>query len=92
MPGVLVHSKSLNILMGKWGLSLELSKDYFMEQDSDVYMSILLRTMPDCYKKHVSYKLPEFVEVPKNEIFLVAKRNTNQIVVLHSLPPKHVNR
>jgi transcription elongation factor Elf1 len=56
------------------GLELVCVEDYFMEQDADVYLSILLRTMPDAYKARVSHSLPKFVEVPTNEVVAVFGR------------------
>ena len=66
--------RSLESLMEKVGLYVVLSENYVMEQDSDVYMSILLRTMPNCYKELVCHNLPEFVKVPTNEILLILKK------------------
>jgi len=47
--------------------------EYKMEQNSNVYLSILLRTMPDEYKKLIAHNMPDYVEVPTNEIRLVLK-------------------
>lgn len=49
--------------------------DYYMEQKSDIYLSILHRTMPYKYKKLVSNNMPEFVEIPTNEVFLILRKN-----------------
>jgi hypothetical protein len=53
------------------GFSILGHHDYYMEQKSDTYLSILHRTMPGKYKKLVANNMPEFVEIPTNEIFLV---------------------
>jgi len=48
---------------------------YRMIQRSDVYMSILTRTMPPEYRDKVKWDLPEYVNVPTNEIFIVLKKH-----------------
>lgn len=63
--------RSLQELSKAAGLSILSFDDYRMEQYSEVYLSILLRTMPDKYKKLVSHNMPEFVEIPTNEVRLV---------------------
>jgi hypothetical protein len=64
--------ESLLKLLERCGLIIETFDEYIMEQDSNVYLSILLRTVPDKYRDKIFHKMPEFVEVPTNEIFLVA--------------------
>lgn len=63
--------KSISILAENTGFNVLLYLPYVMEQNSDVYFSILLRTMPDRYRDLVTHFLPEFVEVPTNEVFVV---------------------
>jgi hypothetical protein len=53
------------------GLAILGYYDYYMEQKSDTYLSILHRTMPDKYKELISNNMPEFVEIPTNEVFLI---------------------
>lgn len=67
--------QSLKELAAAAGLSILSFDNYKMKQNSDVYLSILLRTMPDEYKKLVCHKMPEFVEVPTNEVRLVLGPN-----------------
>lgn len=52
-------------------------RQYHMKQLKDVYMSIILRTVPYEYKEHITYDLPEFVRVPTNEVFFVARKRHN---------------
>ncbi len=66
-------SKSIEELAKKTKFLILMKGDYVMEQDADIYLSILLRTMPDEYKKLVSHRLPEFVEIPTNEVLLILK-------------------
>jgi hypothetical protein len=47
---------------------------YQMVQAGDVYLQAVLRTVPETYRTKIYHKLPELVEVPTNEIFVVAKR------------------
>ena len=47
---------------------------YRMEQDSDVYLDTLLRTMPDEYQAMVTHSLPKYVEIPTNEVFVVLEK------------------
>ncbi len=56
------------------GLSVVTFEDYEMIQDSDVYFSILLRTMPEEYKALCKHQLEKFVEVPTNEIRVTLKK------------------
>lgn len=45
---------------------------YVMMQDKQVYMSIILRTLPEHLKTCVHFEqMPAFVEVPTNEVFIV---------------------
>ena len=47
--------------------------DYYINQDSDIYFQILLRTMPEKYKKLCQHQMPEFVEIPTNECLVIMK-------------------
>ena len=57
------------------GLTILGYHDYYMEQKSDIYLSILHRTMPDKYQKLISNNMPEFIEIPTNEVFLILGKN-----------------
>jgi len=48
-------------------------REYFMKQDSDIYLDAVLRTVPQHLRKQIGHTLPEMVEVPTNEIFAVAQ-------------------
>lgn len=62
-------------LCDRSGLELLAYRPYVMEQDREVYMSIILRTVPDRYKSQIVFDgLPQFVEVPTNEVFIVARK------------------
>lgn len=65
---------AINHLFQLENLELLEYRQYHMKQLSEVYMSIILRTVPNEYKEHISYDLPKFVEVPTNEVFFVAKK------------------
>ena len=69
------RKKSLEYLGKLSGLTILSVNDYIIKQDSDVYFQILLRTMPEKYKKLCHHKMPEFVEIPTNECFVIM-RNT----------------
>jgi hypothetical protein len=67
---------SLNHMFKKTGLELIEYKPYFMLQSSEIYISRLLSRTPLEYKSAfdgVINILPEYVEVPTNEVFVVAK-------------------
>lgn len=63
--------KSISTLAEITGLNVLSYSPYVMEQNSGVYLSILLRTMPDRYRDLVTHSLPDFVEVPTNEVIVV---------------------
>jgi hypothetical protein len=65
--------KSLEPLSKLSGLTILSVNDYYMKQDSDVYFQILLRTMPEQYKKLCQHKMPEFVDIPTNECIVIMK-------------------
>ena len=68
------HS-AMKTLFERVNLSMIEYRPYEMEQCRDVYMNILLRTVPENYKSKVNYEaMPKFVEVPTNEIFVVGKK------------------
>ncbi len=60
--------QSLECLGDLTGWRLAGCRDYMMMQDSDIYLSILLRTMPAPYRERVSHSLDRFIEVPTNEV------------------------
>ena len=66
---------ALEQLFSKAGLEILEYSQYYMIQLSEVYMSIILRTVPPHYCKKIRNDLPEFVEVPTNEVFIVAKKS-----------------
>ena len=46
-----------------------------MFQDKTVYMNILLRNVHEKYKELVDFnKLPDLVEIPTNEVFVVFEK------------------
>ncbi|MBN2843201.1 MAG: class I SAM-dependent methyltransferase [Sedimentisphaerales bacterium] len=61
-------------LLNHQALELIEYRQYFMKQLSDIYMSIILRTVPERYRKYISSELPDFVEIPTNEVFFVARK------------------
>jgi hypothetical protein len=63
--------KAIRYLADSVGLYTRLIKDYEMIQNSDVYFNILLRLVPDKLKKKCSHKMPKFIKVPTNEIYVV---------------------
>lgn len=65
---------SLEDLAESVGLTIVKFENYHMVQSSDVYLSILLRTVPNEYKTLINHQLPEFVEVPTNEVRVVLKK------------------
>jgi hypothetical protein len=67
--------EAMPIIAKSSGLVLLKLSDYFINQDSDVYFEILLRTMPEKYKKLCAHKLPEFVYIPTNERLVVMRNN-----------------
>jgi len=56
------------------GLRLCVCREYFMEQNSEVYLGAVLRTVPLELQVQISHTMPPMVEVPTNEIFAVAQR------------------
>jgi len=56
------------------GFVIQRFRSYVMKQTSDVYMDAVLRTVPGHLKGKIEHKLAEMVEVPTNEVFVVAQR------------------
>lgn len=66
---------AMGYLMERAGLRLVSYSPYFMVQHRQIYMDIMLRTMPAELKHTVNYKeMPEFVEIPTNETIVVARK------------------
>ncbi|MCP4708537.1 MAG: class I SAM-dependent methyltransferase [Planctomycetes bacterium] len=65
---------ALEEALGRNGLRLCECREYFMEQNSDIYLSAVLRTVPQILREQISHTMPEMVEAPTNEIFAVAQR------------------
>lgn len=64
-----------SVLCERNGMELLAYRPYFMIQDRDVYMRIILRTVPDRYRNNIIFnRLPHFLEVPTNEVFIVARK------------------
>lgn len=66
--------KSLELLAARAGLEIIEYRMYEMLQNPDVYLSILLRTVPEKYVQLIDHRLPEFVHIPTNEVFVVLRR------------------
>ncbi|MDI6735204.1 MAG: class I SAM-dependent methyltransferase [bacterium] len=56
------------------GLKVKEYIPYWMFQKSDIYLSLVLRTVPEEIKSNIYHKLPEVVFVPTNEIFVVGEK------------------
>ena len=56
------------------GYRLVRFEPYRMEQLADVYLDILLRTVPPGYRAHIHHDLPRLVEVPTNEALVLLRR------------------
>lgn len=63
--------KSIKVLFSAAGLSILEYKNYKMIQKADVYLKCVLRTVPEKFQKKISHTLPEYIEVPTNEIFVI---------------------
>ncbi len=68
------NQSAISQLLESQGLELIEYRQYFMKQLSDIYMSIILRTVPERYRKDIYSELPDFVEIPTNEVFFVARK------------------
>jgi len=56
------------------GLKILEYQAYEMIQDSDVYLLCVLRTIPEKYKSKIYHRLPRYVLVPTNKIFVVGEK------------------
>jgi hypothetical protein len=64
-------------LLERCGLALIAYEPYVMMQAKQVYMDIILRTLPAELKACVHYEtMPDYVTVPTNEVFIVARKLT----------------
>ena len=66
--------KSLELLAKTVKLSLVEFRTYTMWQDSDVYLSILLRRVPKNVQAKITHNLDKYIEVPTNEIVAIFKK------------------
>lgn len=69
--------KSFEILFQANNLQKIHSRPYMMYQAKDIYVDRLLSRTPDIYKKAFESavaNLPDYVEVPTNEIFIIAQK------------------
>ena len=66
---------AIEALAGRAGFKVLEYRNYEMEIDSDMYLSILLRTVPEPYRLQIFHTLPDYVEVPTNEVFVVLERD-----------------
>ncbi len=65
---------AIEYIMAAAGMTVCYFKQYKMVQYSNVYLNAVLRTVPDELRDKITHKLPEMVEVPTNEILVVAQR------------------
>lgn len=65
--------RSLTHLAAQSGFRIEILEEYTMTQASEVYFSIITRTVPDRYKPSLMHQLPDYVTVPTNELFFVLR-------------------
>jgi hypothetical protein len=68
------NKKSIELLFDRVNLQMIDFRNYTMIQRSDIYLECVLRTVPGNYKKKIINQLPEYVEVPTNEIFVVGEK------------------
>lgn len=66
--------KSIKKLFDLVGLELIEYSSYQMIQKTDIYLQILLRTVPVEYQDKIYHKLPEYLKIPTNEIFLIGEK------------------
>jgi len=66
--------KSLELLAKTAKLSLMEFQPYTMWQDSNVYLSILLKRVPQNIRAKITHKLDKYIEVPTNEIVAIFKK------------------
>jgi hypothetical protein len=65
---------ALETLLGRCGLAVEDYRPYVMVQKAEVYLGAVLRTVPDRLRRRIHHRLPGFVEVPTNEIWVIARK------------------
>ena len=56
------------------GLTMLMYEPYQMFQRSDVYMDIILRTVPEELKSKIHHELPKYVFIPTNNVLVVGKK------------------
>jgi 2-polyprenyl-3-methyl-5-hydroxy-6-metoxy-1,4-benzoquinol methylase len=66
--------KSLELLAKTARLSLIKFQPYTMWQDSDVYLSILLRRAPQNIRTKITHALNKYIKVPTNEVMAIFKK------------------
>jgi len=67
--------QAMGVGFKKSGFEMILYEPYKMVQKRDVYMNAVLRTVPMNLKRYINYiAIPEMVEVPTNEVFVVGKK------------------
>ncbi len=72
--------KSFEILFEKCNLELISHEPYVMFQRAEIYLDRLLSRTPNDYKQAFSEaltRLPKYVEVPTNEVFVIAQQRTS---------------
>ena len=65
---------ALQIALETTGFTLLACQPYIMVQHPDIYLNAVLRTVPEHYRRLIRHDLPDMVEVPTNEVFVVARR------------------
>lgn len=63
--------KAIEILFDSVGLDIVEYRPYMEMQDSDVYLSRVMQTVPDDIRNKIFHKLPKYIEVPTNQVFVV---------------------
>lgn len=72
--------KSLQHLFDRCGFEILYEEPYWMHQRSEIYLNRLLSRTPSAYRAAFTAalaELPDYVEVPTNEILVVATRRTD---------------
>ena len=70
--------KAIKSLFSSVGLTILEYEDYKMIQRSDIYLNCVIRTVPKKFQRQISHSLPDFIEVPTNEIFVLGIKNENK--------------
>ena len=65
---------ALETLLRRCGLTVEDYRPYVMVQKAEVYLGAVLRTVPSRLRRRIHHRLPGFVEVPTNEIWVIARK------------------